>query len=85
MLLSMDLLQHLQVGCCWLPTYPSLAIVGVVNSRQLLQLGARDRLMVLHLQASLNCWRQFEVARGSSHACRAQRMALKLQQTSHHS
>ena len=55
MLLSMDLLQHLQVGCCWLPTHPCLAEVGVVNSRQLLQLGAGDRLlMVLHLQASLS-------------------------------
>ena len=55
MLLSMNLLQHLPVGCCWLPTHPSLAVVGVVNSRQLLQLDAGDRLlMVLRLQASLD-------------------------------
>ena len=55
MLLSMDLLQDIQVGCCWLPTHPSLDVVGVVYSRQLLQLGAGDRLLVvLRLQASLD-------------------------------
>ena len=81
MLLSVNLLQHLQVARCWLPTHPSLPIVGVVNSRQLMQLGVGDRLLMeLHLQASLGIG---DILPPACLPCAG--LARRLQQTSHHS